>query len=514
MNSPTNFNHFHSTTKCVPLENGFDREKGSTSNNNHKRRNDNVKSELIDNAIRSPKSNKRAFFSADCALNPTALAEMMPSSRLSMGMAGRLRDIVAIFPQNDLASPGKLLFREQMTNSDQRVFSAKGQADVPGMNAKEISFVGREEAAGEGFEYILAIVDRRTGRASEFKRTALINFQLSKERGVSDKEKSTKNVDYSADFTLSLEKKQEDRKRLTLDFGSVKKNKMLDARIRRSVTNETLEAMTSTAFSSVNFKAMGEGEENEANSEKKFSILEQAQSSVLPKANLSAAVPGEVYSLDQFVPELSEVHLRELQEEAMQFFRQNESVQKLVNLGISSVVAKRLGNPLRYGNPSRRCFLALKIVALAKLTQTIHKVNVKEIRKLSVKEVESLSFIPPKMLCHIREEFLSIPQNQKGRVFYELSAEKRSRVLAELLCLLLLFDDPEFTLPISPIVQDFYVSENVLKNLLVAMGCVVSVASETQALSLNTIRIARLVGPPDGKSASFMKKSNKQRRTN
>ena len=34
-----------------------------------------------------------------------------------------------------------------------------------------------EEPAGEGYEYLLAIVDKRTGKAIEFRPTALVNFQ-------------------------------------------------------------------------------------------------------------------------------------------------------------------------------------------------------------------------------------------------------------------------------------------------------------------------------------------------
>jgi hypothetical protein len=37
--------------------------------------------------------------------------------------------------------------------------------------------VGFEESAGEGFEYVLAVVNRKSGRAMEFLPTAVLNFQ-------------------------------------------------------------------------------------------------------------------------------------------------------------------------------------------------------------------------------------------------------------------------------------------------------------------------------------------------
>ena len=45
-------------------------------------------------------------------------------------------------------------------------------------------------------------------------------------------------VDYSKDFTTAkdAEKARDERRRLTANFGSVKKNKMLEANIRRSIT--------------------------------------------------------------------------------------------------------------------------------------------------------------------------------------------------------------------------------------------------------------------------------------
>ena len=37
--------------------------------------------------------------------------------------------------------------------------------------------MGTEESAGDGFEYVLAFVDRKTGKAIDVRPTALINFQ-------------------------------------------------------------------------------------------------------------------------------------------------------------------------------------------------------------------------------------------------------------------------------------------------------------------------------------------------
>jgi hypothetical protein len=37
--------------------------------------------------------------------------------------------------------------------------------------------VGYEESAGDGFEYVLAVVNRKNGKVMEFLPTAVLNFQ-------------------------------------------------------------------------------------------------------------------------------------------------------------------------------------------------------------------------------------------------------------------------------------------------------------------------------------------------
>lgn len=90
-------------------------------------------------------------------------------------MANKVQDIVAIFPQTELNEPEKLIFQEYSNRKDRKVFLAKGMAVGTGM--KSINLVGTEDKAGDGYEYVLATVDRKTGTALSFRPTALINFQ-------------------------------------------------------------------------------------------------------------------------------------------------------------------------------------------------------------------------------------------------------------------------------------------------------------------------------------------------
>ena len=456
-------------------------------------------------------------------MSPKTTSKQIPSSRLSLGMTGRVRDIVAFFPQGEPKDPTQLRIQEHVNQSNRKVFSV-----VESTPKREGSkHIGMEEPAGEGYEYLLAIVDKRTGKAIEFRPTALVNFQPrykpSKEILAGKKRRHI--VDYSKDFTTAkdAEKARDERRRLTANFGSVKKNKMLEANIRRSITTDTLKAMTSTAFSSAASNAVAtkqEAESDDSDVEKKpkdqkkaavLSILQQSTSSVLPAPNYEAKQPSDVYTFEQFLPKDYDDKSRDEYEiEAIAFFREYDTFQKLAQSAIPPLAAKRVGTPLRYANPGQRCVLALKMVTLAKFVQMVFKRSL-PMQWVNVKELESLE-VPPKILNHLRVEYLGYGKSAGMQVKVHIPSQEKHRAVADLLCLLLLFDEPEFLLPLSPMVQELGPNENVLKTLLTGLGCIVTVASETQALTMNTIRVARLVGPPKKESnvASHSKRGGRR----
>uniref|UniRef100_A0A915LQK2 Uncharacterized protein n=1 Tax=Meloidogyne javanica TaxID=6303 RepID=A0A915LQK2_MELJA len=102
-----------------------------------------------------------------------------------------------------------------------------------------IDHVGIEEPPGNGFEYVLAIVDRNTGRPIEFKPAALVSFQPRFQPGeeLLNGRKRKSFTNYSQDFSMSFDEMRTERNNLTKSFGSAKNVKKLEANIRRSITN-------------------------------------------------------------------------------------------------------------------------------------------------------------------------------------------------------------------------------------------------------------------------------------
>lgn len=471
----------------------------------------------------SNKSGRNVFSTPQSGSTPNSISSSIPSAKLAVGIGKRVRDIVAIFPQGEPVEPSKLCFSEHLNRVDKKVFTMTSLASTEfSSKPLHIDHLGIEETPGNGFEYVLAVVDRRTGRPIEFKPAALVSFQPRFKPGeelLSGRKRKIA-TDYSHDFSMSFDEMKSERNNLTKSFGSAKNNKKLEAHIRRSITNETLDAMSTTAFSSPNTSIIkkeefedGDSPSLEDDKSKLLSIFEKGSSGMLPLPNYNAKVPSDVYKIDQFLPDNFEQFKSEYETEAIQFFRSVDSFHYLVNSGVSPLVAKRVGIPSRYANPGIRCTIALKMITLSRFIQYCFKTKNRACLSISSGEFESFS-LPNLMSGYFRKKYLG-EATGKNAIKFQIPVDKRSRALADLLCLLLLFDEPDFILPLSPLVQELGANENMLKNFLTGLGCIVSSATEAQALTMNTLRIAKLVGPPSKDSAlveSLSKKGSFGRR--
>uniref|UniRef100_A0A915LDJ4 Uncharacterized protein n=1 Tax=Meloidogyne javanica TaxID=6303 RepID=A0A915LDJ4_MELJA len=416
---------------------------------------------MLNRSSSSIKSDRNVFATPKSG-TPNSVSSQIPSAKLTVGIGKRVRDIVAIFPQGEPVEPSKLCFSEQLNRVDKKVFTMTSLANTEfSSKPLHIDHVGIEEPPGNGFEYVLAIVDRNTGRPIEFKPAALVSFQPRFQPGEEllngRKRKSVTN--YSQDFSMSFDEMRTERNNLTKSFGSAK--------------NETLDAMSTTAFSSPNTSIKKEEFDDgidspsttatlEDDKSKLLSILEKGTSGMLPKPNYDAKVPSDVYKLEQFLPDNFDQFKSGYEQESLKYFKSVDSYQNLINFGVSPLVAKRVGIPSRYANPGIRCTVALKMVVLSKFVQYCFK---KRSRALSISVGEGTG---------------------KNAIKFQIPVDKKNRALVDLLCLLLLFDEPDFMLPLSPLVQELGVNETMLKNYLTGLGCIVSSATEAQALTMNT----------------------------
>ncbi|VBB31051.1 unnamed protein product [Acanthocheilonema viteae] len=394
-------------------------------------------------------------------------------------IASKATGVVARLTSNMAADIQSLIFqRHKVANGTAGyVYTAKNS----GPASEKVVRLGREECSEEeGCDYAIAIVNRRTGKIN-YLPTKLICFEnvpVSDFQEILDSSYKRK-IDYSIDNSISRESWADKRRALTDDFGSVKKIKMQDAAKRRQIKDETLSVMLGSAFAANMKKEVETVEKSE------ISLLTKAESSVLPKANMDAKSPREVYLFSNF---LSDAEVITFKSEA--FDHLNESRKNLITNGVSPLVCNLIGNISI--NTERTCYLLL-------LDAMIHCYKILAKRRFLL-QIEWLQLqYPVTVLSKIRELFLPgefVSENFRSKPKLPINLMAKDRLLAHILCLAILLDYEGMALPITPWAKELGTAEPKITKMAVALGCNVSAASAAEGVRLGTLRIARLVGPP------------------
>ncbi|CAG9535594.1 unnamed protein product [Cercopithifilaria johnstoni] len=416
------------------------------------------------------------------------------ASSVEVPIISKITGIVARLTNNMAADVQPLTFqRHKVANGKaEYVYTAKNSGPV----SEKVVRLGREECSeDEGCDYAVAVVNRRTGKIDClptklicFENVPASDFQIMLDTSYKRK------IDYSIDNTISRESWADKRRALTDDFGSVKKIKMLDAAKRRQIKDETLSVMLSSAFASANMKKEVETVESE------ISLLAKTESSVLPKANMDVKSPREVYPFSNF---LSDAEVITFKSEAFDYL--NESRKNLIANGLSPLVCNLIGNISI--NTERTCYLLL-------LDAMIHcyKILVKR-RFLLQSEWLQLQY-PVTVLSKIRELFLPgefVNENSRSKRKLPVNLMAKDRLLAHILCLAILLDYEDMTLPITPWAKELGTAEPKITKMAIALGCNVSAATAADGVRLGTLRIARLIGPPQTSKKRFTGRASARR---
>ncbi|VDK68307.1 unnamed protein product [Litomosoides sigmodontis] len=402
-------------------------------------------------------------------------------------VVSKVTGVVARLTNNMATDIQSLVFqRHKVANGTAGyVYTAKNS----GPASQKVVRLGREECSeDEGCDYAIAIVNRLTGKVDCLP-TKLICFEnvpASDFQAILDTSYKRK-IDYSVDNRISKESWADKRRALINDFGSVKRVKMQDAAKRRQIKDETLSIMLNSVFTPEDMK---EGVETKAKSE--ISLLTKAESSVLPKANTDGKSPREIYMLSNF---LSDAEVITFKSDA--FDRLNESRKNLIANGLSPLVCNLIGNI--HINTERTCYLLL-------LDAMVHcyKILAKR-RYLLQAEWVQLQY-PVTVLSKIRELFLPgefVSENNRSKRKLPVNLMVKDRLLAHILCLAILLNDEDMALPITPWAKELGIAEPKITKMAVALGCNVSAASAAEGVRLSTLRIARLVGPPQTSKRRF-----------
>ncbi|VDM09966.1 unnamed protein product [Wuchereria bancrofti] len=421
-----------------------------------------------------------------------AAASQMKDNARETSVVTKTAGVVARLTSNMATDVQSLIFQRHKLASGTAgyVYTAKNSV---GPASEKVVHLGREECSeNEGCDYAIAVVNRQTGKIDYFP-TKLICFEnvsVSDFQTLLDSSYKRK-IDYSIDNSISRESWADKRRALTDDFGSVKKIKMQDAAKRRQIKDETLSVMLSSAFSSANMK-----KEDEIANNPEISLLKTAESSVLPKANMDGKSPREIYLFSNF---LSDAEVITFKSEA--FDRLNDSRKNLIANGLSPLVCNLIGNISI--NTERTCFLLL-------LDAMIHCYKILAKRRFLLQTEWVQLQYPMIVLSKIRELFLPgefICENSRSKRKLPVNLMVKDRLLAHILCLAIILDYENISLPITPWAKELGAAEPKITKMATALGCNVIAATAAEGVRLGTLRIARLVGPPQKSKKRFSGRS-------
>ncbi|VDM95653.1 unnamed protein product [Thelazia callipaeda] len=441
---------------------------------------------------------KRTIDTAETS-NNCSMISLDESSVPNTSVASKHSNIVARLTNNIAGNIQELVFqRHKVANSKRGYFySAKTSHQ-----SSKIVHLGQEENSEiEGCDYAIAVVNKRTGKA-EFLPTKLICFENVPAHDFEALLNGpNKKIDYSIDNSILRESMAEKRRALITEFGSAKRNKAQEASLRRQIKDETLAVMMQSVFASTKTK------EEPVEQKVEISMLAKPESSVLPKANMEAKSPQDVYTFSIF---LSDAEISALQSEALQYL--SKSRKELIEKGFSLLLCNFIGDLTV--NPKRACYLLL-------LDAMIHCYRIVSKRRflfeaLFFKELQ----YPVTVLTKIREMFFPgefVKDDTRSKPKIPINLMHKDRLLSHVLCLGIMLNHENMILPISPWAKELGAPELKITKLATALGCrqdmviyniliisskakcfhcSVSFATTSEGLRLGTTRVAKLVGPP------------------
>ncbi|VDM61547.1 unnamed protein product [Angiostrongylus costaricensis] len=339
-------------------------------------------------------------------------------------------DIVASFSHHRVIQPGQLCFQEHQPvngRQDEKVFTVR--SDV----CENVIEIGREASGSdEGYDYAVAVVNRETGEVT-FRPVRLCVFEATHSSDIPQLIGTKKRapVDYSASYDIKTEDWIKKRMDLTVDFGSSKKMKIQEASVRRQINNETLDAMRKTAFASTSVLAESEDIKLE-----QISMVDKAQSSILPQAQ-PAALPRDIYPISTF---LNDEEMRDLSDCA---------------LFSNRAVAKRQLDEVPFPEP----------------------------------------FVQKVMRDYITTQF---DRGASGRTAtrLSLSSHEKDKLTAHLLALALTLS-PDCSLAITQWQIALKKSSRFIEKMLTGLGCDIVQCNVDEAAKTESLRAARLLRPPN-----------------
>uniref|UniRef100_A0A914Y3B9 Uncharacterized protein n=1 Tax=Panagrolaimus superbus TaxID=310955 RepID=A0A914Y3B9_9BILA len=383
-----------------------------------------------------------------------------PSDINQLGFHTESDHVIAVMDHFRLKESETPKFIEHVYKANKKIYSFKNK------EAPTVTFFGKEKIdKDDNYDYCLGIYNRETQEV-EYKSISLLRFEgipnidpeLLTEKDIKER------VNYAADYSIKQEHFE-------------KKNKMLEATLRRQINDDTLTTLSKSTFESKNAVAKTEDGDSKA--------FATAESSVLPPANRTATVPADIYPLSLFYTEFI---LQSFGKISQDFFKENNVMAKLTALGVPKLIAEVASKVMNDQKDEIQCFLVLQLIIMSIFVQQMAANK----RSLQASEFDNF---PSAIFHHIRDEYFS--ENFKTNSRWGYTQMERDRLVAWFLCLFLVLNN--FRVAITPLASQLHLSEQKSGKTLSALGCVVSSATVDESQRYDTMRMARLLEPPSDK---------------
>uniref|UniRef100_A0AC34QZH2 Uncharacterized protein n=1 Tax=Panagrolaimus sp. JU765 TaxID=591449 RepID=A0AC34QZH2_9BILA len=393
-----------------------------------------------------------------------------PSVISSFGFENEPDDVIAVMEHVSFRKREKPKFEEHVFKGKKKIYSTKHET------APDVTFVGKEDA-NEYYDYCIVKYNRSRKKVLEIKPASLLRFE-GKTRVDSDELKGIKkkkSVNLTADHSITSDNYLKNRQALTSQFGSVQKNKMLEASIRRKVNGGTLSIMAESTFES----------KNAVEKVDKGDIFVKTESSSMPVPNRKTTIPSQIYEKTLFYTKEEVAHNGEI---AQKFFKDNSDVSKLIGKDISPVLAKLAMKVHSDIDNYTECILYLKFLIYAALAREL-ATNTKR-KYIYCSQI--FSSFPKLVVDECLGENFKAKKDAQQKISYTLF--EKDRLFAWFLCLWLVLNNQ--TVPVTAVPLAVGLAEKTTTKILRALGCEIVTASNDELMMYESSKMAKLVGPP------------------
>ncbi|CCD62359.1 RNA polymerase I associated factor, A49-like protein [Caenorhabditis elegans] len=390
-------------------------------------------------------------------------------------------DIVASFVHNRPKDLKNLTFERHGKGGRKKapIFSVKG--DI----SEHVVEVGADvNCLDEGFDFAVALVDKRTGEAT-YRPARFYSFESKFSEDIekifSDKKESS-SEEYKNDFSIGAEKWAEKRRQLTSNFGSSKKIKMDEAAQRRTINQETLDEMRKTAFAS-NSNVKTEDGAADVKLEN-ITMMNKAESSILPPA-VQTELSRDIYPISLFLEDIEIDAIESIATELME-----KKKKEKLEAGIPECVTLIMYNEKTKQRAAAYLLLSTMIEILTKMGKQ---------RQLLRKDLSELK-MPDILRQKVQAQFFNDSTNEKGYTGrgaerIRLNVTDYDRFIAHTLALALTLA-PEHKVPITPFQQALSYQPSKLEKMFQALGADLIRLDVASAQTLRSLRAAILLKPP------------------